>query len=62
MSNQARSIDEVITRLNAVTGADQEDAHIEADRLLLDALLLLGGSEVVSAYQAARERVGFWYA
>lgn len=63
MSEQALSVDEVVARLNALGKGDNEREHNEADQLLLDALLLFkGGHDVVSAYQAARERVGFWYA
>lgn len=63
MNEKALSIDAIVARLNALKKYDQGAAHAEADDLLLDALLLFkGGYDVVSAYQAARERVGFWYA
>lgn len=62
MAKQARTIEEVIKRLNALDGADKESDHLEADSLLLDALLIAGRSDVVTAFQDARTAWGFWYA
>lgn len=61
METQAKTIDEVIKRLNALNGADKESDHWEADSLLLDALLIAGRSDVVMAFQDARTAWGFWY-
>jgi hypothetical protein len=60
--NQAFTKNEVIERLQALADGDTESAHIEADSLLLDALLIAGMGDVVSAYQTARDGIGFWYA
>lgn len=63
MVKQAQTVEEVVSRLNALTEHDPEEAHAEADKLLLDALLTIkNGHKIVSAYMDARERVGFWYA
>lgn len=62
MAKQAMTKEEVIERLNALTDEDQESAHGEADSLLTDALILAGMGDVVDAYIASRNRVGFWYA
>ena len=62
MTTQAMTKEEVIERLNALTGYDQEAAHGEADGLLLHALQLAGMDDVVEAYITARDRVDFWYA
>lgn len=62
MSKQAMTKDEVILRLRYLPKDDPDTAHSEADSLLLDALLIAGMSDVVSAFQEARDRIGFWYA
>jgi len=64
---QAQTTEEIISRLNGLNeddtpNMDREDLHMEADQLLLDALILAGHSPVVEAFQAARDRIGFWYA
>lgn len=62
MRKPAKSAQEVVDRLNALPGADQESEHAEADSLLMDALRLVGGHEIADAFNAASDRVGFWYA
>ena len=62
MANQATTKEEVLSRLEALTYDDPEGAHYEADRLLMDALLLVGMNDVVTAYLEAKDRAGFWYA
>lgn len=37
------------------------DAHMEADALLLAWLRERGDGDIVDAYEAARDRVGFYY-
>jgi hypothetical protein len=39
----------------------QEDAHKQADELLLEALRVVGAHKVAGAYEAAREAIGFYY-
>jgi hypothetical protein len=41
---------------------DEEIAHIEADRLLVDFLHAHGFKSLVGAYTRCRDDVGFWYA
>jgi hypothetical protein len=54
--------EDVIAELNALDPTDDnEEAHYDADALLLDFLRALGYSAVASAYEAARKRVGFAY-
>lgn len=42
---------------------DQESlgSHFEADNILMAALRGAGLAKVAEAYEAARDRVGFWY-
>jgi len=55
--------EEAVKELNALpAGGDNEASHGYADAILRDRLKALGEQEVVSAYDAARERCGFWYA
>lgn len=58
------SKDEAIRKLNAIERYDREGAHIDADNIIVDYLSSLGGDakEVAEAYNAARNRVGFWFA
>ena len=53
--------EEAIKLLDALTGADQECAHIEADNILLAVLETAGYKDVADAYERAQERVRFWY-
>lgn len=50
--------DEIVAALDAISPGDAEGAHAEADELLLKAV----PPEVLNAWIAARDRVGFWYA
>lgn len=62
MTKQARTKEEVIARLQELNAEDKIAAHSEADRLLLDSLLIAGMYDVVVAYQTARDEIGFFYA
>lgn len=42
--------------------ADQEAAHSQCEALLMSFLRGNGYGKVAEAYEAARDRVGFWYA
>ena len=57
---QAQTIEEVTTRLNDLNG-DPLDTHLEADFLLLDALVILKQSDIVSAFMNAKQRAKFDY-
>jgi hypothetical protein len=52
---------EAVERLEALTWADPEHAHSEADKILVEVLRANGLHEVAEAYMAAMVRVGFWY-
>ncbi len=52
----------VIEKLNNLPSEDAEIAHCFADDYILGLLELLGYSDVASAFENARTRVGFWYA
>lgn len=43
-------------------GVDEEVAHSEAEKMLMAFLRGNGFGKVAEAYEAARDRVGFWYA
>ena len=53
---------EAIEKLNAFQDDDPEEVHGDADDILLAVLRSNGLSEVADAWEACRERVGFWYA
>lgn len=53
---------EAIEKLTAFQDGDPEQAHGDADDILLAVLRSNGLSEVADAWDACRERVGFWYA
>jgi hypothetical protein len=56
-------LNELIAQLRAMPGeGDPESLHSEADQILRMALRHLGQHDLVDAYEAARDRVGFWYA
>ena len=41
---------------------DEESSHSRADKLLCEALTILGRADIAQAWEAARRNVGFWYA
>lgn len=53
--------DQAITFLESIDLDDSEQAHIEADRLLLQFLETNGHLEVANAYRRVREQAGFRY-
>ncbi len=53
--------DTAIAALNALTSRDKEQAHIDADKILLRLLEQYGQQAVITAYIAASDRVGFFY-
>jgi len=53
---------EAIKQLEALESGDPERAHIEAEDIICNYLKEIGATEIVEAYDEARERVGFWYA
>jgi hypothetical protein len=56
-------IKSLIKTLDSWEGHDGPKDHIDADEILLAALKLLDGQDVVDAYLALRKRCGgFWYA
>ena len=57
ISHNAIVVLDAVERLDALTDADTEVAHIEADAVLLEFV----PDEVKSAFIRARERAGFWY-
>jgi hypothetical protein len=58
---EVKSKKEIIQALRGLDQGDPESAHIRADDLLLDALLLAGMQDVVDTYNEVSDRVGFWY-
>ncbi len=55
---------EAVAKLEAVdeNHPDEEMAHVEADRILCEFIRAIGHADVADAFEAARRRVGFWYA
>lgn len=51
-----------IADLNALDDADPESAHSRADAILSNYVRAIGEVAIADAFEAARERVGFWYA
>jgi hypothetical protein len=53
----------LVEKLDGIRGDDAECAHAEADDILLAALKLLDGQEIIDAYERLNKRCkGFWYA
>lgn len=57
-------IQKAVNELNAIdkTNFDNESAHTAADDILLETFRALGYEEVAEAYEAAHDRIEFWYA
>ena len=56
------SADEAVEMLNALPGGEQPPiAHMDAEEILCNFLRDQGFSEVVEAFEDARNRCGFWY-
>jgi hypothetical protein len=53
---------EAVAKLNALTSHDPETAHGRADEILCEFIRSIGHAEVAEAFEAAADRVGFWYA
>lgn len=51
-----------VKELDALPGDDEEVEHGLADAILLRCLRSLGADDVATAFERARDRVGFWYA
>lgn len=53
----------VLAVLGAMPAGDHNEAgdHIDADRAIVGFLRGVGYADVADAYEAARDRVGFWY-
>lgn len=51
-----------IAKLNALTDDDPEQAHCEAENILVAFLKEIQCEAVANAFDAANSRVGFWYA
>jgi hypothetical protein len=57
-----RATDALIRALHSVGSRDPERDHEQAEQLLLAWLKDIGYTSVAEAYEATKERVGFWYA
>ncbi len=53
---------EAIGKLDKMQRDDPEKYHWEADEIVLEFLRAHGHSGIADAFEAARDRVGFWYA
>lgn len=51
-----------IEELDTLDGFDPEEAHTDAESILLAFLRHAGYTRVADAFEAANDRVGFWYA
>jgi len=61
-SEQSLSVQLAVQQLNEIVGGDFEAAHSKADGILLSFLQAAGYTEVVHAYNEARDRCEFQYA
>lgn len=52
-----------VAKLDVLTDADAEDAHREADAIIVLYLQSLGPphAQVAEAWDRAKDRIGFWY-
>ena len=53
---------EAIDRLDYLSDGDKEIAHQMADEIIMAALRFNELRELAEAWEAARSRIGFWYA
>jgi hypothetical protein len=53
---------EALDKLGPPNPSDPESDHAAAEQILCDFLRGIGYGNVASAFENARERVGFWYA
>jgi hypothetical protein len=53
---------EAVAQLDALSWNDPETAHGRADEILCEFIRAIGHAEVAVAFEAAADRVGFWYA
>jgi hypothetical protein len=53
---------EAVAKLQALTGHDPEEEHGDAEEILCEFIRAIGHAEVADAFEAAANRVGFWYA
>lgn len=61
--NRKEKLEKCLENIKALSErSDVEDIHGSADEELLDALLVLGASELVAAYKDLRTEKGFYYA
>ena len=61
-TEQAKTLEEVQQRLNDMNeDTDPLDAHLEAENLLLDALVILKQRDIVLAFMSAKQRAKFDY-
>jgi hypothetical protein len=58
---QVKNKEEIIQALSGLAQDDPESAHLRADDLLLEALLLAGMQDVADTYTEVSNRIGFWY-
>lgn len=54
--------DEAVKLLEALSSIDPETSHVLADQVLVDFLRSNGFADVADAFDAASDRIGFWYA
>ena len=60
---QRQALGKAVDALNDLKeGSDEEIAHALAEDALCDLLRSVGFGEAADAFDAANERVGFWYA
>lgn len=56
------SEDDAISELLSLSVGDREEAHVEADNILLEFLRKNGHESLADAYVDVRAAIGFWYA
>ena len=53
---------EAVAKLQALSPEYPDTEHIEAEKILCEFIRTIGHADVADAFEAARRRVGFWYA
>jgi hypothetical protein len=54
--------EEAVNKLEQLDRGDPEQAHIEADAILVELLASQGFGAVADAFHKAQDDIGFWYA
>lgn len=56
-----KELEEILTKLETLEEGDPEEAHMQADNILLGALVTMGYSDIATKFVNRSDTIGFWY-